>query len=91
MDIAETGHGRHCFFHHHWGTNGNDGYFTLEFSTNMLAGAPGRLRFYSAPDATPVDISTDLITAGGMAVNNRTDTIFVTGVATGMLTRIHVQ
>jgi hypothetical protein len=57
----------------------------------MLAGAPGRLRFYSAPDATPVDISTDLITAGGMAVNDRTDTIFVTGVATGMLTRIHVQ
>lgn len=88
MDVAESSHGRHCFFHH----NGrHNGYFTLEFSTDMLGGAPGRLRYYRTPDATPDDISTDLITPGGMAVNDRTDTIFVTGVATGLLTRIHLQ
>ncbi len=91
IDVAETDCGRRWFFSHHPWPNQNHGYLTLEFSTNQLAGAPGRLRYYRTRTSAAVDIATDLITPAGMAVNDRTDMIFVTNLGPGTLTRISMH
>jgi hypothetical protein len=63
-------------------------YFTLEFSTDFLAGAPGRLRFYSSPDAAPRDLVLDLITPTSMTRDEATGDLFVTNIFPGFITRI---
>lgn len=64
------------------------GYYALEFSTNFLANAPGRLRhFDSAGNATMV--VPVLISPSSMARDKRTGDIFVTNIFPGTVTRIH--
>jgi len=68
---------------------GEDGaYYTLEFSTNQLAGEPGRLRLYSSPDAAPITLLSDLITPTSMALDDDSGTIFITNIAAGTVTRV---
>ncbi|HKX83615.1 MAG TPA: ScyD/ScyE family protein [Pyrinomonadaceae bacterium] len=63
-------------------------FYTLEFSTDFLAGAPGRLRFYSAPDATPVNVLTNLITPTAMARDAATGNLFIVNLGPGTVTRV---
>lgn len=63
-------------------------YYTLEFSTNLLAGAPGRLRFYQNPDAAPVNVLTNLITPTSMVFDGETGNLFITNIGPGTLTKV---
>ena len=63
-------------------------YYTLEFSTNQLAGEPGRLRFYSSPDSAPVTLLSDLITPTSMAFDEDSGSIFITNIGPGTITKV---
>ncbi len=63
-------------------------YYTLEFSTNQLAQAPGRLRYFSSQSATPVDLGVLLITPTAMARNADNGNIFITNTAPGTITKV---
>ena len=63
-------------------------FYTLEFSTNFLAQAPGRLRFYAAPDAAPVNVLSNLITPTSMARDSGSGDLFITNIGPGTITRV---
>ena len=63
-------------------------FYTLEFSTNMLMGAPGRLRYYATPDATPVNLLSNLITPTSMTRDEETGDIYITNIGPGMVTKV---
>ena len=65
-------------------------YYTLEFSTNQLANAPGRLRFYSTSDAAPVVVAANLISPTSMARDEASGDIFVTNIFPGTITRVQI-
>jgi len=70
--------------------NGNE-FFTLEFSTNMLAqpsAAPGRLSLYETPTAAPVIIAAPLISPTCIAVDRSTGDIFISSIFTGQILRV---
>ncbi len=67
-----------------------DMYFTLEFSANQLANQPGRLKFYSSPDAAPVTVVSNLISPTSMARDEATGDIFVTEIFTGRIIRVQI-
>jgi len=62
--------------------------YTLEFSTNMLMGAPGRLRRYDLPNQQPTLISSSLITPTSMARHSPSGDLLVTEIGPGRITRI---
>jgi hypothetical protein len=64
------------------------GIYTLEFSTNLLMGAPGRLRFYADPDATPVNVLSNLITPTSMTRDEETGTLYITNIGPGTITKV---
>ena len=64
-------------------------YYTLEFSTNMLAGALGRLRYYSDPTSTPIDLVNTLVTPTSFVRNDETGEIFITNIGPGTITKVH--
>lgn len=59
----------------------------LEFSTNFLAGAPGRLSLLSLPSSR-VTLAEGLITPTSLAVDQHTGEIFVSHLGPGIVTRI---
>ena len=63
-------------------------FYTLEFSTNMLMGAPGRLRYYATPDATPVNLLSNLITPTSMTRDEETGNIYITNIGPGIVTKV---
>jgi hypothetical protein len=63
-------------------------FYTLEFSTNMLAGAPGRLMRYESVGATPTVISNTLISPTSIARHPASGDILVTETFPGRITRI---
>jgi hypothetical protein len=63
-------------------------FYTLEFSTNMLGGALGRLRFYQEPDAVPVNVLTNLVTPTSMTRDADTGNLFITNIAPGTVTKV---
>ena len=67
---------------------GGDEYYTLEYSTNMLAGQMGRLSFYTSPDAEPVTVVSNLVTPTSMVWDEVTGDIFVSEINTGRIIRI---
>lgn len=67
---------------------GVDSFFTLEFSANQLAGAPGRLRYFSSADALPVTVVPVVITPTSMARDDNTGDIFITNIFPGTVTRV---
>ncbi len=68
-------------------TNGETGYYVLEFSTNFLANAPGRLRFFDANGNASLVVPV-LISPTSIARDRRTGDIFVTNIFPGTLTRV---
>ena len=67
---------------------GKNAYYTLEFSTDMRNGTPGRLRYYSSPIATPLELVTNLITPTSMARDGDTGNIFITNIGPGTVTKV---
>jgi hypothetical protein len=65
-----------------------DGFLVLEFSTNPLAGGPGRVLFFDSRHATPVALSSQLITPTGMAVDADTGELLVAEIQTGRIVAI---
>ncbi len=69
-------------------TNANSPLLTLEFSTDMLGGLPGRLRLYNSPTATPSTIASCLITPTSMTQDKATGQIYITEIFTGRVVRV---
>ena len=70
------------------GSGANDPLVVLEFSTNMLAGAPGRVRLVT-PSGSSTTIAEGLPTPTSLAVDRTTGEIFVTHIFPGFITRIN--
>lgn len=64
--------------------------YTLEFSTNMLAGAPGRLQRFDLPNQQTTLISNSLITPTSMARHSPSGDLLVTEIFPGRITRISI-
>ncbi|MBA3322780.1 MAG: ScyD/ScyE family protein, partial [Pyrinomonadaceae bacterium] len=69
-------------------TGGADRFFVLEFSANMLQGAPGRLRLFNSPSGAPVVTVDNLMTPTSLARDERTGSLFVTEIFTGRVVQI---
>lgn len=70
--------------------NGEFQFFTLEFSTNLLQSAPGRLRLFNSAGAAPVVIADNLVSPTGIARNEQTGTLYVSEIFTGRIVQIQV-
>lgn len=70
---------------------GGEQFLTLEFSTNQLAGAPGRIQLFASPTAAPVVVSNCLVTPTSMALDEKSGDLFVTEIATGNVIRLAVE
>ena len=68
---------------------GGDEFLTLEFSTNQLAQAPGRLQLFPSPSGPPAVIADCLITPTSMALD-RKGSLFVTEIFTGRIIEVIV-
>lgn len=63
----------------------DDGFLTLEFNLNFPALGPGRLQYFSAPDAPPVGLADCLTTSSSMVWDRRGDRLVIVELATGRL------
>ncbi len=63
-------------------------FYTLEHSTNMLMGAPGRLQRFDTPNGPPTLVSNTLVTPTSMARHPASGDLVVTEIVPGRLTRI---
>ncbi|HXG92656.1 MAG TPA: ScyD/ScyE family protein [Blastocatellia bacterium] len=71
--------------------SGQDQFYTLEFSTNMLMNSPGRIQFFSSADAAPVVVTGGLISPTSLARDEMTGTLYVTEMFTGRIIKVQVQ
>jgi hypothetical protein len=63
-------------------------FYTLEISTNLSGGAPGRLQRFNAPGGQPTIISNTLISPTSMALHPPSGDLLVTEIFPGRITRI---
>ena len=70
--------------------SGQNRFFVLEFSTNQLAGAPGRLSRYDQPDGAPVVLVSNLVSPTSLVRDEITGDLFVTEIFPGRITRVRV-
>lgn len=61
--------------------------YTLEFSTNLLMGAPGRIQRFDSPTTSTVIVN-NLISPTSMALNPSSGDIFVTEIFPGRIIRV---
>ena len=71
--------------------SGENRFYVLEFSTNMLANAPGRLSRYDQPDGSPVVLVNNLVSPTSLVRDETTGDLFVTEIFAGRVTRVRVQ
>ena len=71
-------------------SSGQDQFFTLEFSTNMLAGAPGRLSRFDAVGGSRVVLVDNLISPTNLAQDPKTGDLYVVEIFTGRIIKVHV-
>ena len=69
---------------------GAAGLLTLELSTDLLGGAPGRLRRYATTGGAPADLATCLISPSSMAYDQKTGTLYITEVFTGRIVTLSI-
>ena len=69
--------------------NSGNSFYTLEFSTNMLMGAPGRLQRFDLPNA-PTVITNTLVSPTSMAKHPADGDLLVTEIFTGRIMRIDI-
>ena len=67
---------------------GAPSFYTLEFSSNQLAGSPGRMKFFSSADATPEVVVPVLISPTSMTRDDSTGDIYVINIFPGTITRV---
>jgi len=70
--------------------SGQNRFFVLEYSTNQLAGAPGRLSRYDQPDGSPVVLVNSLSSPTSLVRDEITGDLFVTEIFAGRITRVHI-
>lgn len=70
------------------GTGENDSYLVLEFSANMLAQQPGRLKLFTSKTETPRILADNLVTPTSVARDAQSGGIFITEKATGRIVRV---
>ncbi|HJQ24785.1 MAG TPA: ScyD/ScyE family protein [Blastocatellia bacterium] len=70
------------------GAQGQDQFYTLEFSTDMLANAPGRLQFFSSPGATPTVVAAGIPTPISLARDQQTNAIYISSIFTGNIFKV---
>ena len=70
------------------GPHGEDQFYTLEISTNLLQNEPGRLQFFSSPGAAPVVVAGGLIGPIGMARDEQSNTIYIASIFTGLILKV---
>lgn len=71
------------------GDSAGDPMLVLEFSTNFLQGAPGRLLLVPST-GVPATLANNLISPTSMAVDQRNGDVFVIQIFTGTLSRLNV-
>jgi hypothetical protein len=69
-------------------SGGGDEFLTLEFSTDQVAQAPGRLQLFTSPDGSPVVVANCLITPTSMVLDPKTGSLFVTQIFTGRVIEV---
>jgi len=72
------------------GPNDQFQFFTLEFSTNQLMGAPGRPQRFDATGTSSTVLVSNLVTPTSLARDAVSGDLFVTEIATGRVIRVHV-
>ncbi len=69
-------------------TRGRGLFYVLEYSTNFLAGAPGRLLLVEDPTRAPLVIATGLMRPTSLSQDPRTGDLYVTEIGAGRIVRI---
>lgn len=68
-------------------SRGRGQFYVVEYSTNFLAGAPGRLLLVEDPDRAPLEIASGLLRPTSISENRRGD-LFITEIGTGRIMRL---
>jgi hypothetical protein len=63
-------------------------FYTLEISTNLAGGTPGRLQRFSSPGGTPTVISNALVSPTSMALHPPSGDLLITEIFPGRITRV---
>ncbi len=71
-------------------SKGDTDYLVLQFSTDMLGGGPGSLLRFETPNSTPVVLAACLITPTSMTLDEKTDTLYITELATGRVVSVPI-
>ncbi len=67
---------------------GGTQYLTLELSTDLLAGQPGRLQRWPSPAGPATPLSTCLIGPSSMVLDAKTGTLYITEIFTGRVVQL---
>lgn len=70
---------------------GDTDYLVLQFSTNMLGGGPGSLLRFETPGSTPTVLAGCLITPTSMTLDEKTNTLYITELATGRIVSVPID
>ena len=71
-------------------SEGDTDHLVLQFSTDMLADDPGSLLRFETPTSAPSVVADCLITPTSMTLDEKTDTLYITELATGRVVSIHI-
>ena len=71
-------------------SKGDTDYLVLQFSTNMLGGGLGSLLRFETPTSTPTVLAGCLITPTSMTLDEKTDTLYITELATGRVVSVPI-
>jgi hypothetical protein len=72
------------------GPNDQFQFFTLEFSTNQLMGAPGRLQRFDGTGASSTVLVSNLVTPTSLSRDPVSGDLFVTEISTGRVIKVHL-
>ena len=71
-------------------SKGDTDYLVLQFSTDMLGGGPGSLLRFETPTSTPAVLAGCLVTPTSMTLDEKTNTLYITELATGRVVSVSV-
>jgi hypothetical protein len=73
------------------GVSGKDQFYTLEFSTAQLTGAPGRLSRFDPTDGSLTVLVSTLVTPTSLTRDDASGDLFITEISTGRIIRVRVS
>lgn len=71
-------------------SKGDTDYLVLQFSANLVTGGAGSLLRFETPDSTPTVLAGCLITPTSMILDEKTDTLYITELATGRVVSVSI-